>query len=76
MNATITWSAVELRLREKRGRLAENLVRAFAFEVLAFELLQAGPFVAGQAGTLPGVSFGPADPPTQRLAGAAQFLRH
>jgi hypothetical protein len=45
MKVTITSSAVELRLGEKRRRFTEDLVRAFQLEVLSFELFQPRPLI-------------------------------
>src|SRR5262249_61201144 len=68
-------SAVALRLREKRGRLAQDLVRAFQFEVLTFELLQPVAFVGRQPRPLAGIALRLAHPSAQRLDATSQLFR-
>jgi hypothetical protein len=51
-------SAVELRLREKRGRLPQDLIRAFQLAILALEIFQTLPLVRGEPGALARVTFG------------------
>jgi hypothetical protein len=52
MNAIITSSAVELRLGEKRRCLAQDLIGAAQFSVLALERLEPFALIGGCAGAL------------------------
>ena len=62
MKPAITRSAVELRLREIRRRLLENLVGPAQLEVLALELLEALTLLGGQARAGPGITLRPGAP--------------
>ena len=73
MNATVISIGGQLRLREKRRRLAEDLVRALQFEVVAFELLQALAFVGRQARPLAAIALGLAHPASERLDATSSF---
>jgi hypothetical protein len=50
-------TAVELRLREKRGRLPQNLVRALQFEVFTLDRLKSARSSVARPARLPGVAF-------------------
>ena len=56
------------------GGRAQNLIRAFAFEVLAFEIFQLLPLVGRQTRALAPIAFGLADP-AERFGRASEFVR-
>ncbi len=59
-------SAVELRLREKRRGLPQDLVRAFPFDVFAFERLQPLALVGRETRSLPRSTLGLSPPGAPR----------
>src|SRR5690606_14685188 len=69
-------SAVELRHRKIRRRLAENLVRLAQFAILPFKGLHLLGHLGRDAGALAAVDFGLLDPVVQRLRGAADLRRN
>jgi len=76
MNATITSLGGRAPLCEIRGRLLQNLIRAFQLEVLALEILQLLAFVRRQTRAPALVAFGLPHPSAQRFDRAAEFLGH
>jgi hypothetical protein len=63
-------SAVELRLSETRGRLREDLVGAFQFEVLTLHLCHLRAFVRRQASALAAIPLGLVQPRAEHFHGA------
>src|SRR3954470_14003121 len=67
-------SAVEFRLGEIRGRLAQDLVGALQLTILALEILEPHTLVGGEARSNASVSLMLAHPAAQRLRRAAELL--
>jgi len=65
----------ELRLREKSGRLPEDLVRAPQLAILPLQLLQTLGLRAGQRGPAPRVALDLAQPLPKGLRGAPDLPR-